>query len=731
MMEHSVERTHFLEYWRVLQSRKEIVIAVLFAVLVAGWLITLSMPKEYMAFTRITVKPVTADIDPFKGQQEDSRYDPFYLKTQIEMIRSKLVLDPVISNLNLQATFAKAAKQPRLFTDSETRAELLRSVRITTLLDTSMIKIEVYRKAPPETVTRDVKEIANEIARVYAEVSTVVEREKVQGGLAKLDAELQRYNKQVAEKEKERERLRKELKIIQFVAPKKEFGIEGDPTARIRLQELESSRIVARKHVTECQMKLEKLQNLSGDQLLYTLVGLVQDPNLSTLRRDMAEAERKLRDLLETHGENHPDVVRQNAVILELRKQINEAMTGAKTALQTENDIAKRNLEMIEKDLADEKKNEIEGSSDRYQPYYKVCEELEDLKKFRDNLQISSAKEVVGLEIPQTPVRVVDYAEEPDRNKPVGPNLLLNLAFSLVLGLGCGIGLAFFIEYVDASIKNVDEIERYVGAPVLGIVPQKVKSLVSDGEGSQHGEIYRVLRTNIQFSKKLGKGRLICATSGGAGEGKSFTISNLGCVCAQLNDKVLIIDSDLRRPRQHKIFNVERQPGLADLLTGDATIEQTIRTTTVPNLWVLPSGRTSTGATGMLDTARLRDILDYLKGQFDWVFLDAPPIVGISDASVLASKVDGVLLVIQYRSYPREVPMRAKQIIDNVGGNLIGVVFNNINMTRDSYYYHHYYRYYSDAYGYGRKNSVRSSVRGQKQDARKGGEEVAPRDWKV
>lgn len=729
-METALEKTHFLEYWRVLQSRKEIVIAVLFAILVAGWLITLSMPKEYSAYTRMTVKPVTTDIDIFKGQPQDVRYDPFYLKTQIEVIKSKLVLDPVISNLNLRVTFQRAAKLPREFTEAEARRELLRSIRVTSLIDTSMIKIEVVRNAPQDTVTRDVKDIANELARIYAEISTVAERERVQGGLSKLDEELKKYDTQVAEKEKERERLRKDLNITLFTSPKKEFAGDGDPTSKLRLQELESNRIQARKTMTDRQMKLEKLQNLSGDQLLYTLVWLVQDPNLSILRRDMAEAGRKLKDLLETCAEKHPDVIRQKAVIDELTKQINDALEGAKTALQTDYDIAKRNLDMIEKDLVDEKKKDIETSSERYQPFLKVCEELEDLKKFRDALKISSARENVGLEIPQTPVRVVDHAEEPARDAPVGPSLVLNLAFSLILGLGCGVGLAFFVEYVDTSIKNIDEIERYIGAPVLGIVPQKVKSLIEAGDSGQHTEAYRVLRTNIQFSKKLGKGKIICATSGGAGEGKSFTIANLAFVCAQLNDKVLIIDSDLRRPRQHKIFNLDRLPGLADVLTGDATIEQAIRTTSIPNLWAMPSGKTSTGATGLLDTARLRDILDYLKGQFDWVFLDAPPVVGISDASVLASKVDAVLLVIQHRSYPREVSIRAKQIIENVGGNLLGVVFNNINMTRDSYYYHHYYRYYSDAYGYG-KGSSRRGVDSDKRDAAKAGGDAAPKDWKV
>ncbi|MEI6218380.1 MAG: Wzz/FepE/Etk N-terminal domain-containing protein, partial [bacterium] len=226
MMESALENKHFLEYWRVLQSRKEIVLAVLFAVMIAGWLITLSMPKEYMAYTRMTVRPVAQDIDPFNGQQQDPRYDPFYLKTQIEVIKSKVVLDPVVSNLCLQTTFAQALKMPGSLTDAEARRELLRSMRVISLIDTSMIRIEVLRKAPKETVTRDVKDIANELARVYADVSTVVERDRVQGGVSKLEMELEKYKRLVKEKESERERLRKDLNITLLLNPTKNVGGE-------------------------------------------------------------------------------------------------------------------------------------------------------------------------------------------------------------------------------------------------------------------------------------------------------------------------------------------------------------------------------------------------------------------------------------------------------------------------------------------------------------------------
>lgn len=704
VMETASERRHFLEYWRVLQSRKEIVIAVTLTIVIAGWLVTLSMPKTYMASTRIAVRNVAADLPAFPGAQDyEPQYNPFFLKTQIEMIKSQLVLDKVISNLGLQDRFAKARRMPMGMTTADTRRELLQCMRVTCFLDTNIIKIDVYRNAPKETVTQDVMDIGNAIADVYRSVSTDTNKEKTERGLIALEEEYARYEKQVLAKEKDVEDLRKKLNIVSMsrVSGKEGSG-DGDRLEQLRLQELESNRIQARKTMTEKKVKLEKLKSLSGESAISTLAYLMNDPALSSLRREMTTADLKLRDLEETCGERHPDVVRQKAVIQEMNKQLSEAMAGAGNSLQTDYEIAKQNFESIEQELNDEKQKDIAGSGERYLPFYKANDELLDLRKLRDALKMRVIEERIGLELPQTPVKTVDYAEKPEDNEYVGPSLLINLALSILLGLCCGVGLAFFFEYVDTSVKNIDEIEKYLGVPVLGIVPQKVKILLDAGEGSPYAEAYRVLRTNIQFAKKMGKGKALCATSAGAGEGKSFTICNLGCVSANLGDRVLIIDSDLRRPRQHKIFNVDRKPGLADVLRGDVKLEEAVRTTKIPNLFMLPSGRAAEVSMGLLDTDRMRDLIDYLKGQFDLLLFDAPPIVGVSDASVLVSKVDAVLLVIQHRGYPREMSMRAKQIIDNVGGNLIGVVFNNINVTKDSYYYHHYYRYYYGAYGYGR-----------------------------
>jgi len=189
----------------------------------------------------------------------------------------------------------------------------------------------------------------------------------------------------------------------------------------------------------------------------------------------------------------------------------------------------------------------------------------------------------------------------------------------------------------------------------------------------------------------------MCLTSGGAGEGKSLTLFNLACICSQAGKKVLVIDSDMRRPTQHKMFKVSNRLGLADVLLDKVQIDEAILPSVVSTIDFMPSGKLPSVAHGALNAQRLRAIIDHVKSKYDYVFFDSPPIMGVSDAAILCSEVDGVLLVIQHRTYPRAVSGRAKTMIDNAGGNLIGVVLNNLNVTRDYYYY--YNSYYNYSYG--------------------------------
>jgi len=305
-----------------------------------------------------------------------------------------------------------------------------------------------------------------------------------------------------------------------------------------------------------------------------------------------------------------------------------------------------------------------------------------------------------------TMVELIEHAQVP--TGAVRPNKPLNILLGIVIGLVVGVGLAFFIEYLDTSVKTIDDVERTLQAPVLGVIPQNVGYLLEEGAESPHAEAYRVLRTNLLFSRKDDKLNTVAVVSAGAGEGKSTTVSNLATVFAQCGQRVVMVDSDLRRPTLHKLLGVANTLGLTNYLLKQNTLEEVIQTTAVPGLDFMASGKLPSSSLGILSSAQMKDLITELKQRYDFVFFDSPPIMGVSDASVLASEVDMTLQVIQYRRYPQPMNIRAKQLIEKVGGNLIGIVLNNINMSQDESYYY-YSGYYHDYYS---KNEDESDTPG-------------------
>ncbi len=293
---------------------------------------------------------------------------------------------------------------------------------------------------------------------------------------------------------------------------------------------------------------------------------------------------------------------------------------------------------------------------------------------------------------------ITDPAEPADT--PVRPNKTLNIALGLIFGLLMGVGLAFFIEYLDTSVKTIDDVERAFQAPVLGVIPQNVGLLVDEGPESKHAEAYRVLRTNLLFSRKDEKLNSMVVVSAGAGEGKSTTAVNLATVFAHTGQRVLLVDSDLRRPALHKMLHVANNIGLTNYLLQQNTLAEVVQTTSVPTLDLMASGKLPNSSMGILGSAQMKQLVSELKQRYDFIFFDSPPILGVSDASVLASEVDLVLQVIQYRRYPQPMNLRAKQMVEKVGGNFVGIVLNNINVSQDESYYYYYTGYYHDYYYY-------------------------------
>ena len=559
---------------------------------------------------------------------------------------------------------------------------LSRSIKVKQFRDTSLISIQVYREDPEEAAR-----LANEIAAVYRDQRLTAKRHEVKRAIEVLESEVQKQQERVERAEQELEKIRKNLGISMISK-----GFQAD---KLRLQQLEADRIAARVDMLVRKARLDQLDALNGDDLMNASSYIVNDQSLASIKAQLADSEVSLKILLENYGVNHPDVKRLQAGVNELRKQLTNALGGLKKGLRADYEVSLEKYNVLASELETARKSDIDSERDKFLPFEKAEREVEIQRQILDSLRSRVAQTGIEIEVPRTPVEITDPAEAPMPNRPVSPNIVLNIFLSLILGLAAGIGLAYFIEYLDTSIKTVDDVERFLGLPVIGVIPQKVRPLTEEGPDSPHAEAYRVLKTNMQFANKgIGAGAF-AVVSGGVGEGKSTTLFNLAYICAQLGDKVLIVDSDLRRPVQHTILNMSNRFGLTNVLMRDVPIEETIKPTSIPNLHFLPSGKLPRSSLGLLNSQRMRELVKNLKARYDYVFFDSPPIMGVTDASILASEVDGVLLVVQYRKYPRIISSRAKRMIENVGGNILGVVLNNINILRDDYYYYHsYYSHY-------------------------------------
>ncbi len=677
---------HFLDYWRVVHSRKEIVLAVTVLIVVTGVAYTLMQPRIYKSEARIQVRDDSLSVPLFDQAMSMPTYNPFFLRTQYEVIQSKPLLYDVIEKQDLRNVWGKEYNKGVSIERTDALVELKKSLKVEQYRDTSLISIQVFRENPKEAAA-----IANELAYVYKEYRIDLKHEETRRGIDALKNELDKQKEIVNRAENEVEGIRKDLGISMI----------GDDviTEKIPLTKLETQKTEVQVEMQAALTRLREVEALDTNKLINVLSYLVNDTTLRTLRNDLIQTEVNLKLMLQDYGENHPEVMRLKVGREEIRCKLNDVVVGLMESMRIEYTTISNKYQELQTTVEAIKQEDINITSEKLLPLNKAQRELKVQRSILNALQARLIEEGMIQELPRIPVTVVDPAEASTLDRPVSPNFYLNIFIAVILGLSSGVGLAFFIEYLDTSIKTITDVERHLGLPVIGVIPQKVGPMINEGPDSPHAEAYRVLRTNIQFSikDKNPDGAILAVVSGGVGEGKSTTVTNLAYVFAQMGQRTLIVDSDMRRPVQHSIVGISNRLGLTNLLMRDVPIEETIKPTKIENLHILPSGRLPRASMGILSSDRMKDLIATLRSRYDYVFFDTPPLVGISDASILASEMDGVLLVVQYRKYPRMISARAKQIVDNVGGNLIGVVLNNINIMRDDYYYY-YHSYYSNYY---------------------------------
>lgn len=681
-------KLHFLDYWRIIRIRKTVILAVFLLITITTTVVTFILPKSYASTVRMKVEKDSMDVGGIGQERQYMGFDPYWIQTEFEKIKSKLILYPVITNLGLNKKWAEKFKEPGELRTDITYAILKgRHIDIRQSRNTSLIEIHGFSEDNDEAAA-----IANMIAEVYRTNRLEMRQELSKGGIKVLEEEWKKQDQIVTNMQTQVNDLKTKLNISDIEAQGYATYNTVEPET---LRKLEGSRIETQAEYAQISTTHSSLTNLSRVELKKALPTVVQDAQLQELLSQLAQTEQKLADFMENYSPDHPDVKRFRSVFETISTQLTNRMDGILEGIRVRAASVKAKLDQLQRDVTEAKQVDIKTANER-RPYFQLKRDLETQLGVRDKLWIRVIQEKIDTAIPKTVVEIIDRAEPSFR--AVRPNKALNIALGIIVGLAVGVGLAFFIEYLDTSVKTIDDVERALQAPVLGVIPQNVGSLIDEGPDSPHAEAYRVLRTNILFSQKDPKLNTVTVVSGGAGEGKSTTIFNLATVFAQNGQRVLIVDSDLRRPSIHKTLKVSNAIGLTNYLLKQNTLEEVIQTTPLPTLDFLPSGKLPSSSMGVLSSAQMKELIRDLKRRYDWVFFDSPPIMGVSDASILASEVDMVLQVIQYRRYPQPMTIRAKQMIEKVGGNLLGIVLNNISMASDENYYYYsgyYYDYYS------------------------------------
>ncbi|MGH7978915.1 MAG: GumC family protein, partial [Limisphaerales bacterium] len=636
---------------------------------------------------QIEIQPDITTQDPVQY----APYDPYFMETELDEIKGDIVLSRVVDDLNLAVEWGKKYNQDGSPLKPNDAITYLRDcVSLDSDRNTKLININV-ENGDKEMAAR----IANTIVADYKDYRLGLHSNQMAVGIEKLQAKYTDEDLQIRQMRSDVEQLRQKYGIVDTdpmaQAPTPTLNAEQIQSLNEKLVEQKALCIKLDKELAE----FEAIQNTNPTKLADVLLTISPDSQLSDLLEKLHDNQQKFVSESNYLSAANPDMMSTKELMGLVTKQIKDRVDGIMYGLEAQLVAAEAQVAGFTNQLG-----EIEVQSQdeltRGQDYWIAKTQLQNKEDLHRMLGEKIEAYEADAQMPKSALVTLINPATPGE-VPVWPKKTTTIVLGAFFGLLVGVSLAFFIEYLDTSVKTIDEVERVFQSPVLGVIPQNVGMLIDEGPDSSHAEAYRVLRTNILFSRKDNNLNTLVVVSAGMGEGKSTTVLNLATVFAQAGQRTLVVDSDLRRPTLHKLLRLNNDTGMINYLLKQSTLDQVIQNTSVQMLDFMPSGKLPGRQVNILGSEPMRNLISELKQRYDFILFDSPPIMGLSDASVLASEVDMAVQIIQYRRYPQLMNIRAKQMVEKVGGNLIGIVLNNINMAQDeSYYYYGGYYYHNN-----------------------------------
>jgi len=707
------------EYLRVLIKRKWMVTAVIVGIFMAVAIASLRQTPIYEAACQIVINKADSNLITFKdsGPVVDY-YDPTDLDTEVRILQSDLMALQVIRQLNLdkRPEFGGRAdqKQPNLVadplqTDSNRTSALLGGFRgnlhVTLIPNTRIIEIH-YTSTDPQLAASAV----NTLAATYVEQNFKTKFESTMQASDWLSKQLVDLQMKVETSQEKLVRYQKEHEI---------FGV--DDKQNIITEKLdELNKEMTASEFDRMQKEAVYRQTQSNDPVAVS-AAIVADSTgsgtvtasalLDKLREQQAALRIQIADLSTQFGPAYPKITQLNNQLKEIDHQLQSETNKAVDHLKGQYLAALQRENMLRASF-EKQKQEANKLNESAIEYSILKRDVDSNRTLYEGLleKLKEAGVTAGLR--SNNFRIINAARVP--TSPSEPNIPRNLAFALVLGVISGVGLAFLLENLDNTVRTPEQAQAISGLPSLGMIPLGSKSANHGSTGkrlaltaskevvetvtqvrpqSQMAESYRALRTSLLLSNLGAPPKVIMVTSARPQEGKTTTSINTAIVLAQKGVRVLLVDADLRRPSIHKTLGMGPRSGLSNVLTGSATVQQTITTSPIlPNLFIMPAGTPPPNPAELLASSNMRDLIVELRGLYDHIVIDTPPTLSVTDAVVLSPRADATILVIRSGQTTKPALRRARDILTQVNAHIAGVLLNAVDLTSPDYYYYYEYQ---------------------------------------
>jgi polysaccharide biosynthesis transport protein len=718
------------ESLRILRKRKWILLGSLVTIFSVVAIASLKMPKVYEANGTIEInKP-----DPSLNFQNSTTFsldyfDPTELETDMKILQSDLLALQVIRDLNLDRRPELGGQAPPsidlapdpLQSDPSRASAAIGSfkgsLRVNLSPNTRIIEVH-YRSTEPEVAAT----VVNTLMQTFVENNFKARFDSTMQASDWLEKQLVDLQMKVETSQEKLVRYQREHEIL---------GIdEKQNITMAKLDELNKQFTSAESE----RMDKEALYRLveSGDpDAIASSAGSIEDSGpgaqspsqlLDALRGKQADIKIQAADLNTQFGPSYPKLTQLNNQLKEIDSQIQAEMKKIASKVRGQYTTALQRENML-RDAFEKQKQEANKLNESAIEYTLLKRDVETNRQLYEGLLQKLKEAGVSAGLKSNNFRIVDSARPP--TGPIEPNIPRNLMFAVVLGLASGVGLAFLLEGLDNTVRTTEQAQMISGLASLGMIPLGSKSAREGPNGrrlviasskeavelvakvrpqSQMAESYRALRTSLLLSNLGAPPKVIMVTSALPQEGKTTTSINCAVVLAQKKDsRVLLIDADLRRPSIHKKLGMDPGNGLSKLLTDSETnLDDVITSTTVlPNLFVLPAGKTPPNPAELLASSNMRDLLADLREKYDHIVIDTPPSLSVTDAVVLSPRADAVVLVIRSGQTTKQALRRSRDILTQVNAKVVGVLLNAVDLSSPDYYYYYEYqskyaRYYRD-----------------------------------